>query len=97
VNLNRQQVQAAQSAYNGIAIGLRAGERTTFDLLNTEQDLDSAQVALVEAGRLYNQTTFQLLAATGGLTARALSLPVRFYDPQVHYDRDAGSWFGTGK
>jgi outer membrane protein len=97
MNLNRQQVQAAQSAYDGIVIGLRAGERTTFDVLNTEQDLDSAQVAVVEAERQYNETTFQVLAATGGLTARAMRLPVRLYDPQVHYDRDAGSWFGTGK
>jgi len=97
MNLNRQQVQAAQSAYDGIVIGLRAGERTTFDVLNTEQDLDSAQVALVEAERQYNETTFQLLAATGGLTARGLKLPVTIYDPEVHYDRDAGSWFGTGK
>ena len=97
MNLNRQQVQAAQSAYDGIVIGLRAGERTTFDVLNTEQDLDSAQVAVVEAERQYNETTFQVLAATGGLTARAMKLPVAFYDPQVHYDHDAGSWFGTGK
>lgn len=97
VNLNRQQVQAAQSAYDGIVAGLRAGERTTFDVLNTEQDLDSAQVAVVEAERQYNETTFQLAAATGSLTARGLKLPVTLYDPQVHYDRDAGSWFGTGK
>jgi TolC family type I secretion outer membrane protein len=97
MSLNRQQVQAAQSAYDGIVIGLRAGERTTFDVLTTEQDLDSAQVALVEAERQYNEMTFQVLAATGGLTARTMKLPVRLYDPQVHYDRDAGSWFGTGK
>jgi TolC family type I secretion outer membrane protein len=97
VSLNRQQVQSAQSAYDGILVGIRAGERTTFDLLTTEQDLDSAQVALVEADRQYNETTFQVLAATGGLTARALQLPVTFYDPQIHYNRDAGSWFGTGK
>lgn len=97
MNLNRQQVQAAQSAYDGIVAGLRVGERTTFDVLNTERDLDSAQVALVEAERQYNETIFQLLSAMGGLTARALKLPVTFYDPQVHYDRDAGSWIGTGK
>jgi outer membrane protein len=76
---------------------MRAGERTTFDLLTIEQDLDAAQVALVEAERQYNETTFQVLAAIGGMTARALQLPVTFYDPQVHYDRDAGSWIGTGK
>jgi outer membrane protein len=93
--LDRQQVEVAQSAYGGIIVGLRAGERTTFDVLNAEQDLDSAQVALVEAERQYNETTFQLLAAAGELTARALKLPVTYYDPEIHYDRDAGSWIGT--
>lgn len=97
VNLGTQEVQSAQAAYNGVAIGLTAGERTTFDLLNAEQQLDSAQVALVEAQRQYRESTFQLLATTGGLTARALGLPVTFYDPQAHYDRDAGSWIGTGR
>jgi TolC family type I secretion outer membrane protein len=94
--LNRQQVQAAQSAYNGIVIGVRAGERTTFDVLNAEQDLDSAQVALVESERQYNETTFQLLAAIGELTARGLKLPVTLYDPVAHYDKDVRSWIGTG-
>jgi TolC family type I secretion outer membrane protein len=97
VSLDRQQIQSAQSAYDGILVGLRAGERTTFDVLNTEQDLDTAQVALVEAERQYNETTFQLLAATGGLTARALQLPVAYYDPKAHYDHDVHSWVGTGK
>jgi outer membrane protein len=97
VGLNRQQVRSAQSAYDGIIIGLRAGERTTFDVLNTEQDLDTAQVSLVETERQYNETIFQLVSAMGGLTARGLKLPVVLYDPQIHYDRDAGSWAGTGK
>ena len=30
------------------------------------------------------------------LTARALKLPVTYYDPEIHYKRDAGSWIGTG-
>lgn len=94
--LDGEQVKAAQAAYDGVTLGLRVGERTTFDLLNAEQDLDNAQVALVEAQRQYNESTFQLLAATGELTARALKLPVTLYDPQVHYDKDTGSWFGTG-
>jgi len=97
IALHRQQVQAAQSAYEGFLEGIKAGDRTTFDLLNSAQELISAQVALVEAHRQYNQSTFQLVAATGGLTARALDLPVAFYDPQVHYEDDADRWIGTGK
>jgi outer membrane protein len=94
--LNRRQVQSAEAAYQGTVILVRAGERTTFDLLGAETDLDSAQVALVESERQFREMTFQVLAATGGLTASALKLPVSLYDPTIHYERDAGSWFGTG-
>ena len=96
VALNREQVQSADAAYEGIVAGLRAGERTTFDVLNAETDLDSAQVALVQSERQYRGMTFQVLAAIGGLTASAMKLPVTFYDPIIHYERDTGSWFGTG-
>jgi hypothetical protein len=34
--------------------------------------------------------------AEGGLTARALNLPVMLYDPQIYYDRNSRRWFGLG-
>jgi len=30
----------------------------------------------------------------GRVTARALSLPVEYYDPQRNYDRARNTWFG---
>jgi len=39
---------------------------------------------------------YQVLAGTGGLTAKALVLPVKLYDPADHYDNDSGRWFGLG-
>lgn len=95
--LHEQQVEAARLAYEGFAEGVRAGERSTYDLLNSAQELLSARVALAEARRQYSISTFELTVAEGSLTARALNLPVMFYDPQLYYDRNAGRWFGLGE
>jgi len=94
--LHEQQVDASRLAYEGFAEGVRAGERSTYDLLNSALELLSAQIALVEARRLNSISTFELTVAEGGLTARALNLPVMLYDPQLYYDRNAGRWFGLG-
>lgn len=96
IALHEQQVQAAQAAYDGYAQAFRAGQVTTFDLLNSAQELVSAQIALADARRQYGVETFTLLSSTGDLTARALNLPVMMYDPQLHYDRDATRWIGLG-
>lgn len=93
---HQQQVEAAQQAYEGFLQGIRIGERTTFDLLNSAQELVNARVSLADAQRQYYLSTFQLQVAMGGLTARALNLPVMFYDPDVHYREDSGKWFGLG-
>lgn len=92
-----QQVEAAEMAYEGFAEGLRAGERTTFDVLNSAQEVLTARISLAEARRQFYVNSFELAVAMGGLTARSLNLPVQFYDPQIHYDKDAGRWIGTGE
>lgn len=97
IALYEQQVEASRLAYEGFAEGVRAGERSTYDLLNSAQELLSAQVSLAVARREYSIKTFELTVAEGGLTARALNLPVMLYDPQLYYDRNAGRWFGLGE
>jgi len=94
--LHEQQLEAARLAYEGFAEGVRAGERSTYDLLNSALELLGAQVALTDARRQYSISTLELTVAEGGLTARALNLPVMFYDPQLYYDRNAHRWFGLG-
>ena len=92
-----QQVRAAEMAYEGFAEGVRAGERSTYDMLNSAQELLSARVSLAEARRQFYSATFELMTATGTLTARALNLPVTHYDPNDYYNRNSGRWFGLGQ
>src|SRR5262245_5280150 len=93
--LYEQQVQAAQLAYEGFAEGVRAGERSTYDMLNSAQELLSARVSLAFARREYWSSAYQLAVAEGNLTAQALNLPVTPYNPQLYYDRTARRWFGV--
>ncbi|HEX5281162.1 MAG TPA: TolC family outer membrane protein [Micropepsaceae bacterium] len=96
VRIDENQVAATQLAYEGVQQETIAGTRTTLDVLIAEQDLVSARVSLANARRNAYVSAYQLLSGTGGLTAKALNLPVKLYDPQVHYDQDATRWFGFG-
>jgi outer membrane protein len=96
IALNKQQVEASEAEYNGAEQEVKGGERTTFDLLTAAQDRLSAQVALANSQHDLAISTFQLLGATGELTAMALKLPVKFYDPVEHYNDNATRWFGFG-
>ncbi len=90
IALYEQQARANQSAYEGLQEQQRAGERTVIEVLNAAQELLLSQLNLTAARRDLYINTFRLNAAVGRLTATALNLPVMIYDPQLHYDRDAG-------
>jgi outer membrane protein TolC len=70
------------------------GSRTTLDVLDAEQELLNAQVALVGAQRNEYVAGFRLLSAIGRLTAHDLKLPVDYYDPGKHYDEVRNKWWG---
>jgi outer membrane protein len=51
INATQAQVTAAEVALNGVRDEARVGQRTTLDVLNAQQDLVNARVALVTAQR----------------------------------------------
>lgn len=83
---NRQQVKAAEIAFEGVQQELEVGSRTTLDVLNQQQELLNARVALVRSERDEVVASYGLLAAVGKLTAQELQLPVQVYDPTGNYD-----------
>lgn len=89
-----EEVRANQIALEGVRQEAEVGSRTTLDVLDAEQELLDAQVALVVAERDEYVAGFQLLAAVGGLTARKLDLPVALYDPAVHLEQVRNKWWG---
>jgi outer membrane protein len=88
------QVNAAEIALDGVREEARVGERTTLDVLNAQQELVNARVALVTAQHDRVVASYTLLAAVGELSVQHLGLNVSVYDPQVHYQQVRDAWFG---
>jgi outer membrane protein len=93
---NEAAERANEIAFEGVSKEQQVGGRTILDVLNAEQELLNAAVALVSAKRNAEVAAFQVLAANGSLTAKNLDLKVKFYDPIEHYDDDASRWIGLG-
>jgi len=89
------QVNAAEIALNGVRDEARVGQRTTLDVLNAQQELVNARVALVTAQHDRVVASYTLLAAVGGLSMPRLGLDVLIYDPQVHYQQVRDAWIGV--
>jgi outer membrane protein len=89
------QVNASEIALNGVREEARVGQRTTLDVLNAQQELVNARVALVTAQHDRVVASYTLLAAVGGLSMQRLGLNVMIYDPQVHYQQVRDAWIGV--
>jgi len=95
IQATQAQVTAAEIALNGVREEARVGQRTTLDVLNAQQELVNARVALVTAQRDRVVASYTLLAAAGRLSAQVLRLRVPIYNPAVHYHQVRDTWFGV--
>jgi outer membrane protein len=89
------QVNSAEIALNGVREEARVGQRTTLDVLNAQQELVNARVALVTAQHDRVVASYSLLSAVGGLSARGLHLKTTIYDPMTHYHQVRDAWGGV--
>jgi outer membrane protein len=95
IDATQAQVQASEIALNGVREEARVGQRTTLDVLNAQQELVNARVALVSAQRDRVVASFTLLAAVGRLSPQVLALRVPAYDSGVHYQQVRDTWVGV--
>jgi outer membrane protein len=88
------QVTASEIALNGVREEAKAGQRTTLDVLNAQQALVNARIALVTAQHDRVVASYSVLQAVGRLQPQVLGLNTTTYDPSVHYHQVRDSWFG---
>jgi outer membrane protein len=95
VSSAQAQVTASEIALNGVREEAKAGQRTTLDVLNAQQALVNARVALVTAQHDRVVASYAVLSAVGRLSPQVLKLPTTTYDPSVHYHQVRDSWVGV--
>jgi outer membrane protein len=91
----QSQVSASEIALNGVREEAKAGQRTTLDVLNAQQALVNARVALVTAQHDRVVASYSVLDKVGRLSPVVLKLPTTIYDPSVHYHQVRDSWYGV--
>jgi outer membrane protein len=91
----QSQVAASEIALNGVREEAKAGQRTTLDVLNAQQALVNARVALVTAQHDRVVASYSVLNTVGRLSPQVMKLPTAVYDPSVHYHQVRDSWIGV--
>jgi outer membrane protein len=85
VQASQRQIEAANIAYEGVEIEQQVGTRSALDVLNAEQEVLNAKLALAQSQRNVDILTVQLLNIVGAFDALSLSLPVDIYDPKDNF------------
>jgi outer membrane protein len=88
-------VTASEIALLGTRKEATVGQRTVLDVLNAQQALVNARVALVTAEHDRVVASYAVLNATGRLSPQVLHLATSVYDPGLHYHQVRDSWFGV--
>ena len=88
------EVRAATVALAGVQKEAAGGQRTTVDVLNSQQDLISAKARLIGAQRDRVIASYTLLSAIGRLDVKTLALNTPDYLPEVHYHQVRDAWHG---
>ena len=89
------QVTASEIALTGVRKEASVGQRTTLDVLNAQQALVNARVALVTAQHDRVVASYAVLNAVERLSPQVLHLAGAAYDPSVHYHQVRDNWFGV--
>lgn len=82
---NREQVEAAQIALEGVREEARVGARSTLDVLDADQERLRAEAEVVRAERDAYVAAYAVLRAMGLLTVEHLDLGIETYDPDVYF------------
>jgi len=94
VAASESEVRAATVALQGVRKEAAGGQRTTVDVLNSQQDLISAKARLIGAQRDRVIASYTLLSAIGRLDVKTLALHTPDYLPEVHYQQVRDAWHG---
>ena len=99
IEASRQQIVAAQAAFDGVREEAALGARTTLDVLDAEQDLLDARASRLEAEANRYYAVYQILSGMGLLTVEHLNLGIPTYDPAAYYNavKDAPTTSVQGK
>lgn len=86
VTTGQRQVDSAQAAFAGTSCEELNGLRSTIETLNAEEELQAAQLQLLQSRYTIYVSHAALLAAIGELSAQQIADGITVYDPEANFD-----------
>jgi outer membrane protein len=90
----KKEVKYAQESLEGLREEVKYGTRSVWEVLNYQQRLVQARIEFISGQRDRVLSSYNMLAAIGGLSANMLDLDVPHYMATDHYDRVKNQFFG---
>ena len=87
VSTGQRQVDSAQQAFAGMSCEELNGLREPIETLNAEEELQAAQLELLQNRFQVYVSHAALLAATGDLSAQQIATNITVYDPEANFRR----------
>lgn len=88
----QRQVDSAQQAFAGMSCEELNGLRSTIETLNAEQELQSAQLQLLQNRYQVYISHAAILASVGNLTAQQIADGITVYDPDANFRNVRNRW-----
>jgi len=95
VSANKQVIDAAQLALNGVIEERNVGQRTTLDVLNAQAAVITAKINQANSEHDVVVASYAILSAMGRLSVDRLALQVTKYKPEEHYNAVKDKWIGV--
>ena len=87
VTTGQRQVDSAQAAFAGTSCEELNGLRSTIETLNAEEELQAAELQLLQSRYNVYVSHAALLAAVGELSAQQIADGITVYDPEANFKR----------
>lgn len=91
---DKAQIEANQTALNGVREEEKVGQRTLLDVLNAQQELLNSQVQLEITKRNVLVAAYTVISSVGRLSIAEVGASSVVYDPEAHYDEVRRKWWG---
>ncbi len=94
IEATKASLVASEYALEGVKEEQKEGARTILDVLDAEQERFQSEISHARAIKDSVLAVYQLKSAMGELNPESLSLPVRSYNPEIHYNETKNKLFG---
>lgn len=94
ISSSDQAVKAYALVLEGVGYEYEVGSKSILDLLKVQQEFNNVRIKDIQVKKDYITSAYQMKSLTGDMTAVALKLPVKYFNPGTEFRKVKGKIIG---